>query len=108
MSNIRVYEKLMPVKMVKIGDFEFDYSCLIDTLYQLSETSPEDSLGYYGVKDYEICDSDTIDNLITLGYAIKYHGERQSTCYKQKDRTSVDELINEIEITDIEDGGVVR
>lgn len=82
--NMTMYKKLVEVDMVSLDGEEFEYSELSCAIEDIDNTHPDDTLGYAGVKDYDLsCSIDTIEKLIKLGYVKHYYGERQSNCYKK-------------------------
>lgn len=95
---MKIYSKIIEIPMIEINGIKFDARDLFRALNELNQTESTDRYGDYSLRDYELsCDYETIEGLVTLGYAFTFMGERQAKLYKKCEEAKFDNFLEVVE-----------
>jgi hypothetical protein len=100
--DIKIYEKPVITKFVTIDGIEFELSKLYGCLVQmLDETIENDRYGDYSLRDYQLIDYETTNNLVNMGLVKNYTASRMANVYCMKDKKGIEDLLNTLYELDI-------
>lgn len=91
--DIKIFEKPVITKFITIDGEEFELGNLYASLDQIIETQEDNCWGDYGLRDYELYDSETMNKLVKMGLVKNYRGPRMANLYCIKDKKGAEELL---------------
>lgn len=100
--DIKIYEKLIPTKFVKVDGVEFEMGDLCCALEQMLNTKENDTYGDYSLRDYELsCGYDTMEKLVNMGLVKNYTGSRMANLFCVKDKAKIEKIVEKLYEMDV-------
>ena len=92
--EIKIYEKPVITKFVKLDEEEFELRHLYSSIEQIMETRENDTYGDYSFRKYELYHLDVVDKLVKMGLVKNYTGSRMADLYCMKDENGLKKLLD--------------